>query len=339
MRKWMTLFVLASVCASAWAQAINRYCPVGKEPIDTNTPTIKYQGHEIGFCCPGCEEMFLAWDQQRRDEFVKLALAGKEPQIEEVKREAPGEGMVGAAEGYPFTLTTCPVAGHEIDHEGEPVVYVHEGREVKFCCEDCVEKFKADPGKYLEKVDQQMIEQQAMHYPLSTCFISGESLIENGKFTGVNVVYRNRLVRVCCNKCAAKLTADPVALLSKLDRAMIEAQRAGYPLKTCVVSGEDLSEKAQPVEMLYMNRLVRFCCERCTGKFNKSPGEYMAKIDAAYAQAQRAGANATCPVSGEELDDSAVEVVAGQKLVRLCCEKCAGKLRSEPDAVLSKLGG
>lgn len=335
MRKWLTMVFLMGLCTGAWAQAINRYCPVGKEPIDKNTPTMKYEGHEIGLCCPGCEEMFLAWTQQRRDEFVKLALAGKEPRLEEVKAKAPADGKV--SDGYPYTLTTCPVAGHEIDHEGEPVVYVHEGRELKFCCEDCVGKFKADPGQYLSKVDAQMIEQQAMHYPLTTCAVSGELLVADGKFTGVNVVYKNRLVRVGCNNCAGKLEADPAAVLDKLDRAMIQAQRAGYPLQTCVVSGEDLSKKEQVVEILYMNRLVRLCCQRCVEKFGRNPGQHMKTIDAGYAQAQRAGANKTCPVSGEDLDESAVEVVAGQKLVRFCCAKCAGKLKTEPEAVLSKV--
>ncbi|KAA0216091.1 MAG: YHS domain-containing protein [Leptolyngbya sp. PLA3] len=333
----MKLTCVAWLCAGAVAEPINRYCPVGKEPIDNKTPTIKYEGHEIGLCCPGCGEKFLGWDEQRRNEFVKLALAGKEPRLEEVSHEAQVEPAPGAGEGYPFTLTTCPVAGHEIDHEGEPVVYVHEGREVKFCCEDCLEKFQADPDQYLAKIDEQMIEQQAMHYPLSTCIISGESLMEDGKFTGVNVVYRNRLVRFCCEDCAGKFEKDPGAVLAKLDKAMIEAQRASYPLQTCVVSGEELGGMGEPVEMLYMNRLVRFCCEMCIGKFEKDPAAFMAKIDAAYAEAQRAGANTTCPVSGEDLDDSAVEVVAGQKLVRFCCEKCVGKMKSEPDAILSKV--
>lgn len=331
MRKCFMLAFLLGVCANAGAQAINRYCPVGKEPIDKNTPTIRYQGSEIGFCCPGCEEMFLAWQPQRRDEFVKLALAGKEPRLEEVKRGAPAEPTAATPQGYPFTLTTCPVAGHELDHEGEPVVHVHEGREVKFCCEDCLAKFKADPGKYLEKIDQQMIEQQAMHYPLSTCFISGESLVTDGKFTGVNVVYKNRLVRVCCKNCAAKLAEDSGAMMSKLDKAMIDAQRTRYPLQSCIVSGEDFGHEGEPVEMLFMNRLVRLCCERCQEKFLKSPGQYMAKIDAAYADAQRAAANNTCPVSGEALDDSAVEVVAGQKLLRFCCDKCVASFKAAPD--------
>lgn len=326
----MKVACVLGVCASACADPINRYCPVGKEPIDKAAGTIEYQGKEIGFCCPGCDDMFLSWDAPRRDEFVRLALAGKEPHIEEVvqatKPEAPASG-----DGHPYTLGTCPVSGEELGHEGDPVVREFDGREVRFCCDDCVEKFEADPAGYLAKIDEQIIAQQRMHYPLTTCIVSGESMIEDGKFTGVDVVYKNRLVRFCCDKCAGKFAKDPASVLAKLDKAMIEQQRAAYPLNTCVISGEELGGMGDPVEKLYMNRLVRFCCERCVGKFEKDLAGGMAKLDAAYAEAQRAAANTACPVSGEELDDEAIELVAGQKLVRFCCEKCEAKFRKNPE--------
>jgi len=44
---------------------------------------------------------------------------------------------------------TCPVMGGDID----PKVFVdYQGRRVYFCCPDCIEKFKADPAKYLAKL-------------------------------------------------------------------------------------------------------------------------------------------------------------------------------------------
>lgn len=335
MKRFAKLVCMLGLSAVAWGQPMNHYCPIGKEPIDKSVPTIKYQGHEIGFCCPGCDDMFLAWDEQRRDEFVKLALAGKEPHLEEIKQATKPESQPGKYDGYPYTLPTCPISGEPIDHEGEPVVRVIEGREVKFCCGDCAEKFASDPAKYFEQVDQQMIEQQAMHYPLATCIISGEPLVEDGKFTGVNVVYRNRLVRFCCNNCAGKFKKDPAPILAKLDEAMIEQQRAAYPLKTCIISGEELGGMGEPVEKLYMNRLIRFCCKMCVPKFDKNPSACLAKLDAAYADAQRATANAKCPVSGEDLDDDAIELVAGHKLVRFCCEKCVAKFKANPEQYLA----
>lgn len=60
-----------------------------------------------------------------------------------------GTGDV-AAKAYP--LDTCIVAGDKLGDMGEPIVLVHEGQEVKFCCEKCVPEFEKDPAKYLAKL-------------------------------------------------------------------------------------------------------------------------------------------------------------------------------------------
>ena len=51
--------------------------------------------------------------------------------------------------------TTCPVMGDEIDKS----IYVdHEGKRVYFCCKMCVAKFKADPDKYVKKLEDEGVE-------------------------------------------------------------------------------------------------------------------------------------------------------------------------------------
>jgi len=48
---------------------------------------------------------------------------------------------------------TCPVMGGTID----PTIFAdHEGRRIYFCCAACVAKFKAEPDKYLAKVDEEL---------------------------------------------------------------------------------------------------------------------------------------------------------------------------------------
>jgi len=54
----------------------------------------------------------------------------------------------------PYTLKTCPVSEQKLGEMGKPVVYVHEGREVKFCCKDCIKDFKKDTAKYIKKIEQ-----------------------------------------------------------------------------------------------------------------------------------------------------------------------------------------
>ena len=55
-----------------------------------------------------------------------------------------------AADAYP--LKTCVVSGEKLNEMGKPVVINHKGTEVRFCCKDCVNKFNADPAKYLAKL-------------------------------------------------------------------------------------------------------------------------------------------------------------------------------------------
>jgi YHS domain-containing protein len=53
-----------------------------------------------------------------------------------------------------YPLKTCVVSGEKLGEMGKPVVYVHEGREIKFCCKDCIKDFKKDPAKYVKKLDE-----------------------------------------------------------------------------------------------------------------------------------------------------------------------------------------
>ena len=51
-----------------------------------------------------------------------------------------------------YPLETCLVSGEKLGSMGDPVVIVHEGQEIKFCCDSCVPKFEKDPAKYLDKM-------------------------------------------------------------------------------------------------------------------------------------------------------------------------------------------
>lgn len=53
----------------------------------------------------------------------------------------------------PYPLDICLVSGEELGSMGDPVVIVHEGQTIKFCCDKCVPKFKADPDKYLAQLN------------------------------------------------------------------------------------------------------------------------------------------------------------------------------------------
>lgn len=38
----------------------NIYCPVTGGPVNQTLKTVSYKGKTIGFCCPGCDKIFLS---------------------------------------------------------------------------------------------------------------------------------------------------------------------------------------------------------------------------------------------------------------------------------------
>jgi hypothetical protein len=76
--------------------------------------------------------------------------------------------------------------------------------------------------------------------------------------------------------------SNVVAMVGDVDLA---AQKAAYPLKTCVVGGESLGSMGDPVEFVHEGRLVQFCCEGCIDDFKKDSTKYLAKLDEALTEA------------------------------------------------------
>jgi hypothetical protein len=51
-----------------------------------------------------------------------------------------------------------------------------------------------------------------------------------------------------------------------------------YPLKTCVVSGNELGSMGKPIPKVYDNQEIIFCCKPCIKKFEANPAKYLAKL-------------------------------------------------------------
>lgn len=183
--------------------------------------------------------------------------------------------------GDPYPLETCPVSGEKLGSMGDPIILTDEGREVRLCCKGCVRSFERDPEKHWKAVDAQIVKQQIPHYPLETCPVSGESLTEMGE--PIDVVWRNRLVRLCCKMCKKEFESNPARHIAKLDAAVVAAQEEHYPLETCVVAGGELGSMGGAVGLVAGNRLVEFCCAGCLSGFWKDPVAHYAKLDEAWA--------------------------------------------------------
>jgi YHS domain-containing protein len=98
----------------------------------------------------------------------------------------------------PKTETTgdvCIVTGEAIA-EGNAVVYNYMGTDYKFCCKNCVKKFKAEPLDYIKGELK--------------CPISGESASKEN-FTVVDDVK----YYFCCSHCKEKFEKEPEKYLNK----------------------------------------------------------------------------------------------------------------------------
>jgi hypothetical protein len=51
-----------------------------------------------------------------------------------------------------------------------------------------------------------------------------------------------------------------------------------YPLKVCLVSGNELGSMGKPITKVYGSQEIKFCCKPCIKKFDANPAKYMAKL-------------------------------------------------------------
>ena len=82
-----------------------------------------------------------------------------------------------------------------------------------------------------------------------------------------------------------------VVLLAGLAAGVLSARAADqpadkkakpYPLKTCIVSGEEINDKGdmKPHSFVVEGQEVKLCCKACLKDFNKDKAGYLKKIEA-----------------------------------------------------------
>lgn len=131
----VALFATASISAAdtgKTAQAApemknQTHCPVMGGKIDSTVYT-DIQGQRVYHCCPMCSGKLKA----DPDKYFE---------------EAAAKGVV-----FENTQFACPVSYEPLKNKEKQVNY--KGRQVFFCCNDCVEKFNKDPQKYLQRLEE-----------------------------------------------------------------------------------------------------------------------------------------------------------------------------------------
>ena len=81
-----------------------------------------------------------------------LAIALLTPALTSAADPKPAAPPAEVPKVKPYPLDTCLVSGEMLGEMGTPIVFTHEGQQIKVCCKPCKPKFLKDPAKYLEKL-------------------------------------------------------------------------------------------------------------------------------------------------------------------------------------------
>ena len=268
-----------------------------------------------------------------------------------------GDGSSSAVPtGDQAVNAVCPISAEPIDGK---TFADFKGSKVGFCCAGCVRPFGLwDDGRKEQFIaaaltamagggqktpastqPQKEDARAGDPYTLDVCPISGGKLGSMGD--PVVKVYDGREVRFCCAGCVKPFEAEKETNFAKIDKMMIKEQLPYYPLDTCVVLGGKLGSMGEPVNLVYKNRLVRFCCAGCKPQFEAEPEKYLKEIDKAIVEKQRKDYPLDkCVVmtdAGINSMGGAVETIVGNRLFRLCCAACVPKVRKDPVKYLAVL--
>jgi len=171
----------------------------------------------------------------------------------------------------PYPLLKCVVLDAPMYEEAE--TFDVGDREIRVCCEECMQTFMAGTDSWIDVVDERIIEQETPYYPLTTCIVDGKSLDD---FGAVDFVFRNRLFRLCSEDCRKAIEQQPAKYFGLLNKSVIKKQKPKYPLAKCIVSGQPLGKAA--IDHVVGNQLIRLAGPKQLEKFDETPGKYLSEL-------------------------------------------------------------
>ncbi len=194
---------------------------------------------------------------------------------------APKSTRAGDYLGDPYALDTCAACAKKLTPESVTIVLEGmkdrslDGTQIKCCNEPCVAAFKANPAAALATVHAEILKAPLTAYPLKNCMMMPDELLDD---SAKSVVYQNRVYRVCCKKCTVRFGSDSAKRAKEWEALVIEAQKAAYPLKTCVISGKPI--EGEGAWVVVQNRAYHLCCPSCAAGVRADPAKYAAMLDA-----------------------------------------------------------
>ena len=193
-----------------------------------------------------------------------------------------------STDAYP--LDTCIVSGRAL---GEAVVRTEaRGRVFKLCSTGCQEKLAQDAASFASKLDQAAITLQLPDYPLDRCPISGMPLGTAVK--PVDLVLDGHLVRLCGEGCRAQADRRRAQIVAGIEAVASARQRSGYPLSTCVITGDALRPETT-VEVVHGTTLLRLGSQECVHDLERRPAACIREVRAARAKLSPKDAGSASP--------------------------------------------
>jgi YHS domain-containing protein len=171
-------------------------CPIsGSDLGSMGKPFIlHHEGREFRFCCKGCVPRF--------EENPAGVISKIDKQI-----------IKGQLDLYPVKYDL--VTSEPFTEGSEPLKKVFQNRLVLFKDEKTIKTFSEDPGKYMKELDKLVADQQRPGYPVDTCIIMEDLLVEEEI---IDFVHANKLFRFCCQACVKELRKKPLKYHAMLDK-------------------------------------------------------------------------------------------------------------------------
>jgi YHS domain-containing protein len=148
-------------------------CPVTGEAVNLAVRVATDAG-PVFFCCKDCIPRYQA-----------------NPAVYADKVTAQRKALADRAK----VQVTCPVSGDPADRK---VSVESDGKKVYFCCPGCINKYRADPGKFAAALANGYTYQ-------TTCPVMGEPIDPKAFTTTAD----GERIYFCCDQCDAKFFANP----------------------------------------------------------------------------------------------------------------------------------
>ena len=188
----------------------------------------------------------------------------------------------------PYPLDKCIVSDEKLGVEGKPVVFIHEGQEIKLCCQDCRKDFDANPAKYLAKLPKVEApkaepKKAGMDHKMLCACCAGDAKAADGKAAGHDhgsAGKQDDKEKPKDHSSEAKPhDHDHAAATKPAEEKKTDGPAKPYPLKNCIVSDNDLDSMGEQASFVYQGQTIKVCCKPCIAKFEKNPAKYLKKLE------------------------------------------------------------